>query len=167
MTTMVGLAQWRVSRNHEESLCILGLGSAVALCLFDVSTHTAAAAHVMLPNGRDEGSPAKYGATVVPFLLAEMAKAGASLTGLRVALLGGATMLAQGQSALLEIGNRNVATLQQALEQAGLAPAVTDVGGTRGRTVVLAVGSGEITVKVLSQPDQVYAQLAVSEEVSE
>jgi chemotaxis protein CheD len=165
-TTHVGLAEWRVSRNPNEALCVLGLGSSVGLFVYDPVAMVAAATHIMLPRGRDaDRTPTKYADTAVPFLLTEAAAAGAAAERVKVGVFGGATMLSQGHSALLEVGQRNVTAVLEALAQAGLGPTVTDVGGTRGRTVVLEVGTGHVTVKVLSQPDREYGELMLSPEV--
>jgi chemotaxis protein CheD len=120
----------------------------------------------MLPSGRDgEETPAKYCDLVVPFLLDKLGDAPATPEDLRVAVLGGATMMCRGTSALLEIGNRNAAAIVAALNEAGLVPTVLDVGGVQGRTVMVDVGSGRITVKVLRQPDRVFADLTAPTEV--
>lgn len=165
-TTNVGLAEGRISRNPSEVLMAMGLGSCVALVLYDPATRIGALAHVMLPRGTaSDDKPAKYAETAVPYLLEELGKSGIEAASLRAAVFGGATLLATGQSALLEIGARNVGAVEEALAKAGLTTVVSDVGGTKGRTVQLKIGSGDVVVKVLGQPDRVFDELAVSAEV--
>lgn len=166
-TTNVGLAEWRISRDPAEALCALGLGSAVGLFLYDPAACVAAVAHVMLPSGRgDDGKPAKYAVTAVPFLVDELVKAGAEVERLKVGLFGGATLMAMGNSSMLQVGNRNVSAMVEALGKCGLTANITDVGGTRGRSVVMDVGTGYVTVKVLSQPDRVLTELRPDQEVA-
>ncbi|NUP99643.1 MAG: chemotaxis protein CheD [Armatimonadetes bacterium] len=165
-TTNVGLAESRISRNPTEVLTAMGLGSCVALVLYDPSSRTGALAHVMLPRGSaSDDKPAKFAETAVPFLVEELGKAGIEPASLRAAVFGGATLLATGQSALLEIGARNVGAVEGALAKAGLVTVISDVGGTKGRTVQLKIATGDVTVKVLGQPDRVFDELAVSAEV--
>lgn len=165
-TTNVGLAESRVSRNPDEVLTAIGLGSCVALVAYEPVSQVGALVHIMLPQGpAGDPKPAKYAETAVPYLLEELTKAGVDLTQLRVALFGGATLLTTGQSALLEIGQRNITAAAQALEKVGLTPVVEDVGGTKGRNVQVTVGDGTVTVKVLGQPDRIYCELADSTEV--
>lgn len=166
-TTNVGLGDWRLSRDPGDALCAMGLGSAVALFLYDPVVYVLGVAHVMLPSGRgDEAKPAKYAATAVPFLLEEVVKAGGEPERLRVGLFGGATLMAAGHSSLLEVGNRNVAAILEALGKCSLSPSISDVGGTRGRSVVMDVGTGYVTVKVLSQPDRVLSEMRPDQEVA-
>ncbi len=165
-TTNVGLAEGRVSKNPNEVLTAMGLGSCVALVGYDAEAVVAALAHVMLPKGAgSDDKPAKFADRAVPFLLDELQKAGADLTRLRFAVFGGSQMLAMGQSALLEIGSRNVQAVRDALAKAGLEPVIMDVGGTKGRTVEVAVADGTLVVKILGQPEKVFAELAEGPEV--
>ena len=167
-TTNVGLAEYKISSKPDEALVILGLGSSIGLFFFDPRTQVAAAAHVMLPAGRDEDAhPTKYCSSAVPFLLAQMQAAGASTEELKVAVFGGATMLSTGPTSLLEIGQRNTAAAADALVKAGLTPVVSDTGGSKGRNVALEVATGYVTVKVLAQPDRVYADLTLGPEVGQ
>lgn len=165
-TTNVGLAEFKLGVKPDEALGILGLGSSIGLFLFDPRTQVAAAAHVMLPAGRDEDAhPAKYCSSAVPFLVEQLAAVGASLDDLKAAVFGGATMLSAGPTSLLEIGQRNTAAIGEALAKAGLTPVVSDTGGSKGRNVTLEVATGYVTVKVLAQPDRVYADLTLGPEV--
>jgi chemotaxis protein CheD len=167
-TTNVGLAEWRISRDPEEVLCTLGIGSSVAVFLYDPVAGVAGAVHAMLPSGRDGGAaPAKYAQTGIPLLLDEVLAAGGAKERLRVGLFGGATLLTQGHSVLLQIGNNNTKAALEALGRLELTPTISDVGGAKGRTIMMLVGTGQVTVKVLSQPDRVYAEFATGQEVAQ
>ncbi len=164
-TSIVGLAEGRVSNSPGEVLTVIGLGSCVAVVMYDRVAHVGAVAHVMLPRGSGSEVPAKYADTAVPYLLESMVNVGADPTRVQAGLFGGAALLTQGQSSLLEIGERNVQAVRDALERAGVPSPVGDVGGTKGRTVHVTVGSGQVTVKVLGQPDRVYEELTEKAEV--
>lgn len=166
MKVTIGLADLKVSPRPGDSLCVLGLGSCLALVCYDPVKRIGGVAHAMLPGmARHEGAPAKYVDSAVPLLLEQMQAAGAALGDLACAVVGGATMLTQGTSALLEIGGRNIASAEQALGKAGLHAALKDVGGCKGRTVVLAVKTGVLQVSILGQPDRLYQELSAGPEV--
>ena len=156
-TTNVGLAEIRVSINPAETLTAMGLGSCVAVVMYDPNARVGGLAHVMLPKGMAaEGLPGKFADTAIPSLLSQMVEKGASQDEVCLALLGGSTMLNTGQSSLLEIGPRNVAAVEAALSAANLVPAARDVGGTKGRTVVFSISDGDLVVKVLGEEDRYF-----------
>ncbi|MBI2297897.1 MAG: chemotaxis protein CheD [Armatimonadetes bacterium] len=160
MKVTIGLADLKTSHRPGDSLCVLGLGSCLALVCYDPVNRIGGVAHTMLPgNSRHEGNPAKYVDTAVPLLVERMTAAGAQAGAVVCAVVGGATMLTQGTSALLEIGGRNIAAAEEALDKAGLQAVIKDVGGCKGRTVVLAVKTGVLQVSILGQPDRVYQEL--------
>lgn len=157
--TNIGLAEWHLTANPEERLVAIGIGSCVAVLLYDPRRRLGAMAHIMLPNGPlGEPVPAKFANVVVPLMIGEMRQRGAE--NLRAGIVGGSTMLGNGQSLLLEIGRRNVDAATTALAAAGAELVLTDTGGTRGRTVELGIAEGDVVVKVLGQPDVVYWELA-------
>ncbi len=164
-TIHVSLAESRASDKVNEALAAIGLGSCVAVVLYDPLVQVGGLAHVMLPAGSAEDKPAKFATTAVPHLVEEVTALGATPANLRAGVFGGATLLATGQSALLQIGERNIQAVELALRKADLVPVISDVGGTKGRTVALAIDSGEITVKVLGQPDRVFVDLTPHREV--
>jgi chemotaxis protein CheD len=166
-TTNVGLAETRVSINPSEVLTAMGLGSCVAVVMYDATAQVGGLTHIMLPKGMaSDGLPGKFADTAVPHLLHEMIDRGATTEGLRLALFGGATMLHTGQSSLLDIGPRNVAAVEQALKAAALEATVKDTGGTKGRTVLLSIADGELVVKVLGEDDRLFEAWAEPSEMS-
>ncbi len=130
----------------------VGLGSCVAIVLYDAATRTGGLAHVLLPSelvGRGDGSRAKYASTAVPMLLAEIRDAGAG-RGVTARIAGGASMFA----ALLlsggtNMGERNVEATLRALELAGVPLVAQDTGGDYGRSVALDVHTGRVAVRSL------------------
>lgn len=164
-TTNIGLAEWRLTANPDEKLVAIGIGSCVAVVLVDLEQHLGALAHIMLPNGpTSEPVPGKFVNVMIPLLVKEMRENGAE--SMRAGVFGGATLLGSGQSLLLDIGRRNIEAATQQLTALGIAPALADTGGTRGRTVELAVGSGRVTVKILGQPDTQFDELATPSEAA-
>jgi len=145
----VGLGEARVSSDPQDELVALGLGSCVGVCAYDPVAKVGGLLHAMLPeaNGSD-GRPAKYVDTGIRHLLEEMERRGARRSRIRVHLVGGAQMLiAPGFGKALDIGARNVARARLILPEEGLTVVGADVGGSKGRTVRLHVGSGIVRVR--------------------
>lgn len=149
----VGVAQWAVLHQHG-SLWSHGLGSCVAIVLYDASTKTAGLAHILLPNenySRDRSRASKFADAAVPHLVAEMRRAGARGT-LTAKLVGGASMF---ESLLtttgVKMGSRNIASARDALRRAGISIVAEDVGGDFGRTIAVSVADGTVSVRSMEK----------------
>lgn len=149
----VGVAQWAVLRQHG-SLWSHGLGSCVAIVLYDASTQTAGLAHILLPNesySRDRSRASKFADAAVPHLVTEMRRAGARGT-LTAKLVGGASMFGSLLTTTgVNMGSRNIASARDALRRAGIIIVAEDVGGDFGRTVAVSVADGTVTVRSMEK----------------
>lgn len=142
----------------EESLLFtIGLGSCVAIVLYDERMRIGGMAHAMLPtpaNGRHSASLGRFVTTAVPALLACMVEHGAAPGRLRARLAGGASMF---ESVLTDygrkLGPRNVQAARDALAEAGIPVDGEDVGGTHGRSVFLTVADGRLVVTSVHHAD--------------
>jgi chemotaxis protein CheD len=130
-------------------LVALGLGSCVAVILWDPGTRVGGMAHVLLPTppprGRD-APPGRYAQTAIPQLVIMMVQAGANRSTTIAKLVGGAAMfsnlIAPG---LIHTGERNVLATREALHSAGIPLRGEWVGGDFGRSVELDLESGRLT----------------------
>jgi chemotaxis protein CheD len=145
--THVRIGEIVVSRNPDDELVALGLGSCIGVVMIDFKAQVAGLAHVMLPESAGEVTQTgKFADTAVPELLDQALALGAVRPRLRIAITGGAAMFGTGGQ--LEIGVRNAAAVRSALSAAGLRCHAADIGGTQGRTVRVSVGAGAATVRV-------------------
>jgi chemotaxis protein CheD len=143
----------------DSLLFTVGLGSCVAIALYDAETRIGGLAHAMLPhpaNGRRTTPPTRFASTAVAALVALMTDAGASADRLHARLAGGASMF----EALLpdggrRLGQRNVQAAREALALAGIPLHGEDVGGAHGRSVFLRTADGAVVVTSVAQPDVV------------
>lgn len=128
----VGIGEYKLGTIQISSI---GLGSCVAVILYDKKRKTGALAHVMLPesNGRNE-RPGKFADTAVPLLVSEMEKNGSSKRNLSAYLVGGASMFKQFKGNL-DIGNRNITAIKKILTEMNIPVKSEDVAGTSGRSV--------------------------------
>lgn len=147
----LGLGDWRVSNDPDEDLVCLGLGSCVALCVYDPVVHVAGMAHMVLPDstaGRPGAVGAKFVDVAIPMVLEQVSRMGGIGGRLRVSLVGGAHILAGAAfAAMPQIGARNVEAALKGLEARHLKADATETGGTSGRTVRLSVRTGELRVE--------------------
>lgn len=158
----IGLGEYGVSDDPGTVLVASGLGSCVAVTLYDPVARLAGLVHAALPlnrNGR-KAMPGKYVDTGVMAVLEMLLERGAQRERLVVRAAGGSTMLNPPQAMhLLDIGRRNVAALELVLARENLALQAADVGGQMGRTVRLDVGTGRMTVRALGREERVLGSL--------
>jgi chemotaxis protein CheD len=137
----------------EGVLATIGLGSCVAIALYDPVGHVGGLAHILLPDesmSRDRTNPAKFPASVLPILLEEMRRQGASRSRVRAKIAGGASMFSNLMtSSTMNIGERNVAAVRAALAAAKIPIVGADTGSDHGRSVYLFVADGRVEVRSL------------------
>jgi len=129
--TAVGLGHYAVVRDTGW-IGATGLGSCVAVILYDPIARVGGLAHVMLPTlslSRLRDQPGRAADTAVPWLIQQMRAEGAVPDRLVGVLVGGATMFADLQpGGSVHIGERNVQHCRLALREAGVPVAAALVG---------------------------------------
>lgn len=138
-------------------LYTVGLGSCVAIALYDPHQRIGGLAHAMLPHpdtGRRDAPPGRFATTAVASLIEMMEARGASRTRLQARLAGGASMFRdildrEG----LKLGRRNVDAAREALSSAGIDVQAEDVLGTYGRSVFLRTADGQLLVTSVNHED--------------
>jgi len=154
----VKVADLAVARD-EQTLITIGLGSCVAIALYDAAARIGGLAHTLLPDesmARDRTNPAKFPAPAIAALLAEMTRLGADLRRVRAKLVGGASMFANlVPSGAINIGDRNVAAARQALSERGIPVVAEDVGSDHGRSVHFFLEDGRVEVRSLKKGNRV------------
>jgi chemotaxis protein CheD len=155
----VGVAELKIADNSNV-LASFGLGSCVAVAMFDPLKKIGGLAHVMLPEsrGKETGAKAsgKFADTAVPRLVEELVKDGARKNSLRCKIVGGAQMFeipgAQRKESALacgppaHIGARNIEAVKRQLEELKIPLVGEDTGGNYGRTVKFNSSNGEVEV---------------------
>lgn len=152
----VGVAEAAVAEG-EAVLMTVGLGSCVAILLYDPDVRVAGMAHVLLPAPHarfEERDAAKYATTAVPHLLREMAARGADRCRVTARIVGGASMFSGTRSsALAAAGARNLEATRDALEWVGVPLTGEEVGSNHGRSVRLFAADGRVLVSSYRRPD--------------
>ena len=150
---IVRVADLQVGHAGDELLTI-GLGSCVAIVLYDATARVGGLAHVLLPSPaltRTSDRAGKVPQTAVPELLVRMAALGARTTHITARLAGGASMFASLTApGTIQMGERNVVASRQVLSQHGLRITAEAVGGDFGRTVRLWTTDGRVEISSVS-----------------
>jgi chemotaxis protein CheD len=139
-----------VQASAQHVITCQGLGSCVAVALYDWRHKTGALAHVMLPyaaevEGAMSGKCADQAThTMVEGLLAR----GACRQDLVARIAGGARMFAPHSDDGPGIGERNVRSVKDALRVEEVPLLAEDTGGSRGRTVQFHLASGQLLVSL-------------------
>jgi chemotaxis protein CheD len=154
----VKVADYAVARGPQV-IATIGLGSCVAIALYDRDTQIGALAHILLPNqamSREVGNPAKFPDTIVPLMLEEMRALGTRHARVSAKIAGGASMFGQLVSATgINVGERNVIATREALAASGVPIIAEDTGLDYGRSVYFHLADGRLEVRSLKKGDRV------------
>jgi len=133
----VGISEFVVS-GDSTTLKSYGLGSCLAVALYDDEAAVGGLAHVMLPSGDEANgqarNPGKFADTAIRAMLRRMVEEGATYTDVEAKIAGGSDMF-EFESFGEGVGDRNVEAARQELEKLGVPLVGEDVGGEKGRTV--------------------------------
>jgi len=148
---LVKVADYAVA--SKGVIATIGLGSCVAIVLHDPVARIGGLAHILLPDesmSRDRSNPAKFPSTILPILLEEMRRMGASRKRIRAKIVGGASMFGNLiPNGAMNIGERNVVAVRDVLGNAKIPIVAADTGSDHGRSVFLSVDDGRVEVRSL------------------
>ena len=155
----VKVADYAVRRG-EHVIATIGLGSCVAIVLYDRVAKVGGLAHILLPTrsmSRETSNPAKFPETIVPVMLEEMRRLGSSQSAaISAKIVGGASMFGQlSAGAGINIGERNVLATREVLVTANIPLLAEDTGLDYGRSVYFHLADGRVEVRSLRKGDRV------------
>jgi len=143
---LVGIAQVAVARSPEK-ICCMGLGSCVAVFIYDPTTKIGGVAHILLPKApRGTTTRGKYADTAVKDLVDAVLAKGARKEHLRAKMIGGAQMFPNLNIKVADIGKENIVEARRALRAQGVRVAAEEVQGTRGRSATFDLEDGMVSV---------------------
>ena len=155
----VKVADYAVRRGNDI-IATIGLGSCVAIALYDRESRTGGLAHILLPSmamSRETSNPAKFPETIVPIMLAEMRALGMAPNARVLAkIAGGASMFGQLVNGTgINVGERNIVATKEALAAARIDLVAEDTGLDYGRSVYFHLADGRVDVRSLKKGDRV------------
>ncbi len=129
------------------------VGSCVAICLFDLTSHVASMAHVMLPQKSDglqslaQKDIGKYADEALSYMINGMIQKGADPKKIKAKMAGGAAIFEhESETSLFNVGHRNIVYLKKILKENGIPLVSEDTGENFGRWVRFNLQSGALTV---------------------
>jgi chemotaxis protein CheD len=167
---VVGVGDFRTASEPSRFLATYGLGSCVAVLLYDWRRRTGALLHVMMPDSsvapeKALRQPFAYVDTAMPKMFKAIADSGGSPKRTRCCLVGGASMIAS--PAHFEIGKRNVLAVRKALWKEGVFIDREEIGGNESRSVRLDLKTGGVTMRKGGAPEAVLLQPSITSIVLE
>ena len=139
-------------------LIIHGLGSCVAVFLYDSGCRVGGLAHILLPSPPPDATDrlGRYAPTAIATMIEESLRLGAQREALRAKVTGGSRMFAiEIEGERPTIGEKNVAAALTALNTEGIKVIAADTGGDRGRTVTADLEDGSLTISTIRGEPQV------------
>lgn len=126
------------------------LGSCIAVCLYDEVEKIGGMNHYLLPLWNENGlqSP-KYGNISIPRLIEGMENVGCSRKHIVAKIFGGGNVIDVSQEDMM-IGRKNILIAKEILREHGIKIVAQDVGGTKGRRIMMQSDNGKILLKYTS-----------------
>ena len=151
MEIAVGMGEINVS-STPHLLMAVGIGSCIALTLYDKDTGIAGLAHVMLPcivEAHDNSHPARFADVAVGMLIDEMKGRGVKVKNIRAKIFGGANMFPGliSSNGNIAVGKRNILAVREELKRNNIEVIAEEVGGHIARTVLFDTRDGSVLVK--------------------
>lgn len=144
---IVGIGDIYVSARPVVLSCI-GLGSCVALFLFDKVKKIAGVGHIMLPKyssmHQEAENKLKYAKDAIDELVERIGKLGGNSKALRAIIVGGAKMY---KNDPMNIGQRNISEVKLQLLERGIYIYKKEVGGCISRSVEFDMATGQVHIK--------------------
>lgn len=153
-TINVGISDLNVGKDTDV-LATYALGSCVGICLYDEGRRLAGLAHIMLPWSKDASNPSdnmrRYADTGINELISKMCAQGTSVSRLTAKIAGGAQMFTT-NSAIFNIGERNVEAVKKVLQTYRIPIIAEQTGSNFGRTVFFYSETGIMEIRAAMKP---------------
>lgn len=150
----VGIADLNVVLD-PGAIMTIGLGSCIGIALYDKTTKVAGLAHIMLPDStqfKSNTNPMKFADLAIPMLIEKMEKQGCNKRNIVAKIAGGASMFNfSDKSIISDIGKRNSDAVKKALKEESIRIIAEEIGGNKGRTMILKASDGSVILKVVGQ----------------
>ncbi len=147
-------------RSAPARLAIFGLGSCVALFVWESERRIAAMGHILLPAplpDQPRGPAGKYAVTAIAAIVGGIQELGGRRERLVAKVAGGAHMFAATSTPDREtLGERNLRAVLEGLRREGIEVAGMDIGGSYGRTLLADASTGLVRITSLKrQPKEI------------
>ncbi|NLC27916.1 MAG: chemotaxis protein CheD [Campylobacteraceae bacterium] len=123
------------------------LGSCISVCLHDPVEKIGGMNHYLVPLWNENGlqSP-RYGNISIPRLIEGMENVGSNRKNIVAKIFGGANVIDVSQENMM-IGRKNILIAKELLRDYNIKILAQDVGGVRGRRIMMESNTGKILLK--------------------
>lgn len=146
----VGIADHSIV-SFPDRVITMGLGSCIGIALYDKEKKIAGLVHIMLPYStqfKNIVNPMKYADIGIPGLLSEMLDNGCIKKNIVAKIAGGASMFNFPDKKIIsDVGKRNSTAVVETLNSLGIPIIAEDVGGNKGRTMIVETEDGTVLIK--------------------
>jgi len=144
----VRISETKVAKGDAVLVCY-GLGSCVAVAIYDEEQEVGGMAHVLLPGSPRPGdNPSKYSDTSIENLVEKIQKMGGARENMKAKVVGGANMFSWvSHETKKTIGERNARAVLKKLKEMNIRVVAEHTGGTQGRTVEFFAGKGALILR--------------------
>jgi len=142
--------------NLNPKIIIYGLGSCIALILYDLHNRIFAMSHILLPHSDDIKEniqlrlPHKFADCSVNVLIENMIFQGAESRNIKAVIVGGSKIF---QNHFNNVGAENIKVVKQELARLKIRIVREDIGGKRGRNIIYDIKDNSVFVKTTSEED--------------
>ncbi len=160
MEIVVGIGEMKIT-DSPHLIRAVGIGSCVAVALYDRDARIGGLAHIMLPcaeESRDTANPARFADTAIDMMLDGMMRRGAQIQNTRAKMFGGANMFPEiiSSNSNMDVGKKNILAVRQKLKKQGIEIVAEEVGGHIGRTVLFDSKNGSVLVRTAQLSEREY-----------
>lgn len=154
MATIVLMGEIRVAKS-PEIISTFGIGSCVAVCLYDRVRKIGGLAHIMSPSSKGADKKGinmnRFADVAIPNMLEEMTNLGCRKENIAAIIVGGANMFRRIPEILL-IGKKNLESVRRILKGMGIRIIGEDTGGNSGRNLWFDTSNGSVVVSGMHRP---------------
>ncbi len=160
MESTVGMGEIMVAES-PNLLRSVGIGSCIAVTLYDRDTTIGGLAHIVLPcieEAHNKSHPARFTDVAIGMMIDEMKAQGARIQNVRAKIFGGANMFPEiiSSDSTMDIGKRNISAVREELERHNIEIIAEEVGDDIGRTVLFDTSDGSVVVKSAHNGEKKY-----------
>lgn len=149
----ISVSMGKIKITHPPHLLkTVGLGSCMAVILYDPIARVGSLAHIVLPSfsdSLDKTNPDKFSDMAIKIMIKKMNELGALVHNIRAQIFGGANMFPEiiASNSDMDIGQRNIRAVKDELQLHNINIIREEVGGSLGRTVLFNTHDGQVEVR--------------------
>ncbi len=147
----VGIGEYKITSRAGDFLKTYGLGSCVAVMVYDKVNKMGGLIHIALPDSRIDpekavARPSYFADTGLAEMFNDISSRGTSRRDVWIKIAGGASIMDAEKR--FDIGRRNALAVKKWLWKNRFGVLKEDIGGTGSRTVTFGVDDGDILISL-------------------